>query len=48
MRNIYSISSSYIFWDVKSDIFEKILAVDVKASSTIKVKINRMKASKFV
>jgi len=41
-------SSSYIFWDVKSDIFEKILSTDAKASSTVKVKINRMKASKFV
>jgi hypothetical protein len=48
MRNIYSMSSSFIFWDVKSDIFEKILASDVKAASNFKVKINRLKASKFV
>ena len=48
MRNIYSNSSVYIFWDVKTDLFEKILAIDVKPSSNTRIKVNRMKASKFI
>ena len=49
LRNIYSNSSIYIFWDVKSDLFEKILNVGSKsAPSNIKIKVNRMKASKFI
>ena len=28
LRNIYSNSSVYIFWDIKSDLFEKILTQD--------------------
>jgi hypothetical protein len=33
LRNVYSNSSVYIFWDVKSELFEKILAIDGKPSS---------------
>ena len=48
LRNIYSNASVYIFWDVKSELFEKLLAHDAKPSSNMKVKVNRMKASKFI
>ena len=67
LRNIYSKCSVYIFWDVKSELFEKvklfcdyfltikkILTGDNKTTvpnannSGIKVKVNRMRASKFI
>eukprot|EP00331_Platyophrya_macrostoma_P025521 CAMPEP_0176435218 /NCGR_PEP_ID=MMETSP0127-20121128/17175_1 /TAXON_ID=938130 /ORGANISM="Platyophrya macrostoma, Strain WH" /LENGTH=834 /DNA_ID=CAMNT_0017818171 /DNA_START=562 /DNA_END=3067 /DNA_ORIENTATION=+ len=47
-RNIYAQASVYIFWDVKSELFEKLLAKDAKSSSNPKIKVNRMKASKFI
>ena len=48
LRNIYSTASLYIFWDVKSDLFDKILAQDAKPASQIKVKVNRLRANKFI
>ena len=48
LRNVYSNASIYIFWDVKSDLFEKILAADAKAGTNMKIKVNRMKANKFI
>ena len=48
LRNIYSNASVYIFWDVKSELFEKLLAIDAKPATNVKVKVNRMKASKFI
>ena len=48
LRNIYSNASIYIFWDVKSELFDKLLAQDVKPASNAKVKVNRLKASKFI
>ena len=47
-RNIYAQASVYIFWDVKSELFEKLLAKDAKSSSNPKIRVNRMKASKFI
>lgn len=48
LRNIYANSSVFIFWDIKSDLFEKILLLDAKPNSNDRFKVNRMKASKFV
>lgn len=47
LRNIYSQNSVFIFFDVKSTMLEKIIAKDTKQGKT-SVKVNRMKASKFV
>ena len=47
-RNIYAQASVYIFWDVKSQLFEGLLAKDAKGSSNPKIRVNRMKASKFI
>ena len=48
LRNIYANASVYIFWDVKSSLFDELLANDAKGATNPKVKVNRLKASKFI
>lgn len=49
IRNVYSSCNMYIFWDIKAELFDKILYTGAaKNAGNIRIKINRMKAAKFI
>jgi len=40
--------SEFVFWDVKKTLFEEMLLKEAKDPSSQKVRLHRLKASKFV
>lgn len=48
LRNLYSNISPFLFWEVKSELFDAILEKDAKTAPSHRVKVNRMKSSKFI
>ena len=38
----------YIFWDIKAELFDKILYTGSKPASNTRIKVNRMKTAKFI
>ena len=48
LKNIYAQTSVNVFWEIKSDLFEKNLTSENDSNKNHKVKLNRMKANRFI